>query len=280
MPTRWLQHAVYGRNDAGTLSMLGSNVLGGITLRAGAHPRRYDDSLGAQLELNMKEGSREAAEWHGTVGGTSTALVGEGPIGAAGRGSWIGGVRNSFRSWPMKRLSENDVGFAFADAHAKLVYDVMPTQQLSVTAIGGRSTLETVDEPLVGPLADGTNHAALLTVGWRSILGSHTIIRQRAFVVGHAFSTTQQTGGLAGSSSNRLLGYRSEALRSVFGGLLEAGADVARVSGTRNAGATDAAHRRDWFGATWTTRSAYVNFAHAAPGGVSFESGMRASDST
>jgi hypothetical protein len=278
--TKWLQHAVYGRDDAGSLSMLENSALGDATLRAGAYPRRYGDALGAQLELTVKEGSRESSEWRGTVGRTSAAFAGDGPLGAVARGSWAAGVRNSYRSWPMKRLSENDVGFAFADAHAKLVYDLRPTQQFSVTALGGRSTLETVDEPQIGPLANGTNRAALLTVGWQSIFGPRTILRQRAYVVGHELSATAQTGHLASGSSDGVLGYRSEALRSVLGGVLEAGADVSRVSGTRDVGASDATRLRDSFGATWTTQSAYVNFAHDAPGAVSVATGVRASRST
>jgi hypothetical protein len=152
VPTEWLRHTVYGRNDAGSLSMFGSEVLDRATLQAGAYPRRYDDALGAQLELTLKEGSRDSTRVSGMIGGMSAAVVGEGPIGSDGRGSWVAGVRNSYRSWPPRRWSADDVGFAFADGHAKLVYDLSPTQQIRMTALGGRSTLDTLDEPLVGSL--------------------------------------------------------------------------------------------------------------------------------
>ena len=36
--TPWLQHTVYGRNDAGSLSMFGSDILDRATLVAGAYP--------------------------------------------------------------------------------------------------------------------------------------------------------------------------------------------------------------------------------------------------
>src|SRR6185503_17362980 len=118
--------------------------------------------------------------------------------GAGERGSWIASVRNSYRSWPAKRLTQNDVGFAFADAHAKLVYDVTPTQQLDVTVLGGRSTPDTADEPEVSPLGGGTDLAALLTAGWRSTLGSRTVIRQRLSFAGQELLSTSATGQLAG----------------------------------------------------------------------------------
>src|SRR6267142_1810406 len=141
----WMQHSVYGRRDAGSLSMFGSAIVDRAVLQAGAYPRRYDDMLGAQLQLTLREGSRTSKHFSGSAGGMSAAFVGDGPIGADARGSWIVSVRNSYRSWPAKRLTENDAGFAFADAHAKLVYDITPKQQFDVTVLGGRSTLDAVD---------------------------------------------------------------------------------------------------------------------------------------
>jgi hypothetical protein len=280
--TPWLQHSVYGRKDAGSLSMFGSDILDGATLQAGAYPRRYGDALGAQLELRLKEGSRESTRLAATAGGTSGAFVGEGPIGSEGRGSWIAGVRNSYRTWPARRFSTGDVGFAFVDAHAKLVYDVSPSQQVSLTALGGRSALDGADEPYVSVLGNGTNQAALLIAGWRSTLGSDTIIVQRVSLVGQELSSTMPGGQLAGRSANRALEYRGKALHGLFGGLLEAGAEVSRLSGARDIrvdGLDAPGQSRDAFRATWTTRSAYANYAHAAPRGLSFEVGARASGS-
>ncbi len=278
--TRWLQHTVFGRNDAGSLSMFGSDILDRATLQAGAYPRRYDDALGAQLELTLKEGSRDSTRFAIMAGGTSAAFVGEGPIGRDGRGSWVAGVRNSYRAWPPQRLSVNDVGFAFADAHAKFVYDVSSTQQVSVTALGGRSTLDTVDEPLVGPLGSGIDSAGLLTVGWQSTLGAQTVVRQRVAFIGQDLATTLPTGQRAAWSRNRALGYRGELLRASLGGVIEAGAEVFRLSGARNVEAASPLAPSDAFRAGWTTHAVYVNFARAMGRGVSLESGVRASDST
>jgi hypothetical protein len=280
--TPWLQHTVYGRRDAGSLSMFGSAIVDQATLQAGAYPRRYDDTLGAQLQLTLREGSRASKHFSGSAGGMSAAFIGEGPIGAGGRGSWIVSVRNSYRSWPARRLTQTpkDVGFAFADAHAKLVYDVTPTQQFDVTVLGGRSTPDTVDEPLVSPLGGGMDHAALLTAGWLSTLSSRTVIRQRLSFVGQELLSNSPTGQLAGRSSNGALGYRGEVLHALFGGLLEAGADIRRLSGAREIELDGPAALRDQFGATWSTRSAYANFARTAARGVSFAGGLRASEST
>jgi hypothetical protein len=166
-------------------SRLGLDVrerqLDNATLQAGAYPRVYDDALGAQLELNLREGSRTSKQITGTAGGLMAAVVGEGPIGTDGRGSWIAGVRDSYHSWPPGAHSSDNPGFGFADLNAKLVYDVSPGQQVSVTALGGQSTLDTIDELPVRPRAMGIDGATLLNVGWRSVFASHTVVRQRLF---------------------------------------------------------------------------------------------------
>jgi hypothetical protein len=280
VPTHWLQHAVYGRPDAGSLGMFAAGVLDRATLQAGAHPRRYDDVLGAQLELTLREGSREATRVTGIAGSTSAAFIAEGPIGSEPRGSWLAGVRNSLRSWPPRTLSANDVGFAFADAHAKLVYEVSPGHEISLTALAGRASLETADEPLVGPLGSGIDRAALVTIGWRSTLGSRTSVGQRVSVVGQELLTTLPGGGLAGRGTNRAFGYHGEVLHAVFGGVLEAGGDVSRVAGTRTIGGAASAPASEVLGATWTTHGAYVNFAREERRGLALEAGARVSGST
>jgi hypothetical protein len=94
--------------------------------------------------------------------------------------------------------------------------------------------------------------------------------------VGQELVTTLSTGQLGGRSDNRELAYRGEVLRSVLGGVFEAGADVSRISGACYGGPMGAAE----FRAAWATHSAYVNFARTLTRGVSLESGVRLSDST
>jgi hypothetical protein len=273
VPARWLQHAVFGRNDAGSLSMFGSDVVERATLQAGAFARTYDDTLGAQLELTLREGSRHATRFAATAGGWSAGVMGEGPI-ARGRGSWMAGARNSYRAWPPRRLSQSDVGFGFADAHAKLVYDLSPTQHLTVTALAGRSTADSADD-LVGTLASGSTRAGLFTIGSQSIFGPQTLVRQRLFVVGQDLESTLTTGQLAGRSRNRALGYRGEVLRALFGGLLQAGAEMSRLSGARAwPGLPRDVHRTEW-----STHAVYVDFARTVSA-FTLEAGARASDST
>ena len=278
--TPWLEHAVYGRNDRGSLSMFGSDSLDSATLQAGAYPRLYGDALGAQLNLSLREGSRDVTRISGTAGGLTTAVDGEGPIGGSGRGSWIGGVRNSYASWPPGPHSPSSPGFSFSDLHAKLVYDFSPGQQLSVSAVGGVSTLDTIEDLRAAPLAAGTDRAAFVTARWQSTLASHTVIRQQLFGAGQDLSATSNGGGYAGGTTNRAFGYRGEVLRPAFGGVLRAGGELSRLSGTRDAGLFSPTGLGGSVSSSWTTRAAYVDFSRAAGSALSFDVGARVSDST
>lgn len=274
--TPWLEHAVYGRNDRGSLSMFGSGSLDRATLQAGAYPRLSGDPLGAQLELNLREGSRETTRVSGTAGGLTTAVDGEGPVGD-GRGSWIGGVRNSYASWPPGPHSPSNPGFSFSDLHAKLVFDVSPSQQVSVSAVGGVSTLDTIEDLRAAPLAAGTDHAAFVTARWQSTLASHTVVQQQVFGAGQDLSATLNTGVYAGGSTNRAFGYRGEVLHPLFDGVLRAGGEVSRLSGTRDAGVFSSVGVTGSVSASWMTRAAYVDFSRS--GTLSFDVGARVSDS-
>jgi CarboxypepD_reg-like domain len=170
--TPWLQHAVYGDYDTGSISMLTSDALEQTTLRAGAYPHRYGDRLGAELDLTLRQGSRVARQLHGTVSGTNASVITEGPIGRSERGSWLFTLRRSYLDWPIRQLGESSLtAFDFADAQAKLVYDVRPSQQVSFTFLGGRSRVDERGDRGPQELAESTNRAAMLSLGWRSTFG-------------------------------------------------------------------------------------------------------------
>jgi hypothetical protein len=285
--TPWLRHSVYGRNDLGSLSMFSSEGLQSATLHAGAYPQRYGDRLGAELEMTLREGSRESRQFHGTVGGTALAVAGEGPLGEAGRGSWIVSLRNSYLDWPVKRATVGGSSFAFADAHAKLVYDVSRSQQLTFTALGGRSRLDSPDDAVPGALTVGTNDAMLFSLGWRTSLGSRGVVRQSVAVIDQRLSNALQGGLSAGGARNHEIAYHVDVRHTLAGGRVEGGADVSRLDGVRElrldrgivptgvGGPADAT-----FAAQWWARSAYVHFDRVVRRTVSVSGGVRVASST
>jgi hypothetical protein len=278
VPAPWLQHTVYGAGSTGSLGMLNSMVIERAALQTGAYPRRNGDWLGPQLDLTLREGSREATRFRGAVGGTSVSILGEGPLGRSSdgpRGSWLFAARQSYREWPGKWLGEfSGKPFGFADAQAKLLFDVRPGQQLTVTFLGGRSSVDERGAGAPEDLALAENQASVVNVGWRSAFNPSLVVHQRVSLAGHTFADTAQSGRDAGRGRDSESAYHADVTRSLRGLVMEAGIDASRVRGSRFLQAIDA------FDGLSTERSGYVNVKVALTPRLNLASGFRAGRSS
>jgi hypothetical protein len=274
--TQWLQHTAYGRGATGSLGMLAAPVLESVALQAGAYPRRRGDRLGPQLELTLREGSREHVELRGMVGGTNAMLLGEGPLGQSGRGSWLVAARQSFLEWPTERPESRRTAFGFSDAVGKLVYDVRPSQQVSVSVLSGISNIDGGDDLAPDVLGDGTNRASLVNVSWRSTFGSSLLLTQRASLVTQRFLNRYQTGRDGDRGANQEVAYRADVARPLGRGLLDAGVQVGRsaMDGTPPSGLD-----KRFAAASWV-RSGYAHFAWKAAPNLTLSPGLRVTDSS
>jgi TonB dependent receptor/Carboxypeptidase regulatory-like domain len=290
--TPWIQHSLPGRGAAGSLAMITSHALERTTLRAGAYPRRYGDHLGAELDVTLREGSRAGRQVRGSIGGSSATVVGEGPVGRSARGSWLLALRRSYVEWPVGRDDGN--AFGFTDALAKVVYDVRPNEQITVSLLGGVSTVDELDDLGLNELGDGTNRTAVANLAWRATVGPNLLVSQRASLVVHDFRNRYQTGEEADRGSNEEVSYRADVARAMPGGVLEAGAHVRRIRGARqftragglvfarpepslNEGDAPVGER---FEASSWLRSGFAHFAWSPMQGLTLTPGLRATDST
>lgn len=280
----WLQHAALERGDSGTLTMLPGAVLENAELHVGAYARRESSQLGPQLNLTLREGSRTARRFRLGVSGTSTTMTAEGPLGFSERGSWLVGARKSHVEWPVGRNDHQSTVFGFADVQSKLVYDVGPRQQVSLSVVAGVSNIER-DDPNPFALADGHNRSALVSVAWRSLVGARTIVTQRASTIAHTFVNQDQAMRAAGRGADGANAYRVDVTRTLFGGVLEAGGQVRRLYGSRRgpawgaAGTMESADAGD-IEASWAERAAHVSFRQAIGPGMTLGGGLRVADSS
>jgi hypothetical protein len=268
----WLQHAAPGRGHTGTLTMLRGDVVSDATLLVGAYPRHDAAQVGPQLSLSLREGSRIAPRWRFGISGTASTLTAEGPLGTAKRGSWLVGVRKSHVEWPIGRSDHDATIFGYADVQSKVVYDVRTGQQVGLSVVAGLSNVERDDPAPLAP-GDGLNRAVLAGFSWRSTIGSRAVLTQRVSFVAHEFFDRQQAARPSNHGGNGAQAYRADVGAALFGGAIEAGAQVRRVQESRQQGATDA-------GAAWQERSGYASFRRALPGAVVVSGGARLADST
>ena len=274
MPTHWLQHTAHGRGASGSLPMFSGQVLEGATLQAGAYPRRHGNRLGPQIDLTIREGSRTRFTVRGAVGGTNATMVGEGPIGTSGHGSWLAVVRRSYLEWPVVAEGMR-TPFAYSDGLARIVFDVQASQQLALGVIAGVSDVDVDDEDPTYELRRGRNRATAVNLSWRSTFKSGAVLRQRAFVVSQSFVNDYLTRRESERGANQDVGYRADLTRSVTRGVFEGGVQIgrARVDDGASAGARAVA------GSSWT-RSAYAHFAWAATPALTISPGARITTST
>ena len=63
VPASFLLHTVQHIEGGGSIAMLNGDILDGITLLNGSYPQRYGNRLGAELDFQMREGSRDRAQF-------------------------------------------------------------------------------------------------------------------------------------------------------------------------------------------------------------------------
>jgi hypothetical protein len=187
-PTATLMHAVRGREDTGSVAMINTDVLSRAALFAGPHPQRHGDWIGATLDFDLREGSRDRAGLRAAVSGTSASAVFEGPLGPDKRGSWLVSVRKSYLDWLIRKLEpESGSTFGFGDAQAKVAYDLTNRQQIQFVMIGGRATfLEEEEAGGLNELDRAISNSGFAAVSWRYV-GNRFMVTQRVALVGADF---------------------------------------------------------------------------------------------
>jgi hypothetical protein len=283
----WLQHASPGRGDTGTLTMVRGEVMEEAALLVGAYARRDSSQIGPQLNLTLREGTRAGPRLAASVSDISTALTAEGPVGSRGRGSWIVGVRTSHSEWPVGRSDHDSTVFGFRDLQSKVVYDVRPDQQVALTVIAGMSDVEREGSAPVA-LADGLNRAALVSLAWRSTVGSGAVITQRVSSLAHDFLNHSPIAPSGSRGTNGAHAYRVDLSQPLLRGVVEAGGQIRWVRGARHGLAGTEALPPDALDpvfvdkvhAAWMERAVHASFSRAIGRAATLEAGLRVSDST
>ena len=235
--TPYLLHTVRGvedRGPTGSVAMINSDVLDDVTLLNGSYPQRYAGHTGAEVDFRLREGSRERRSFHVAVSGTNASAVAEGPIGRRQRGSWLISARQSYLDLILHRLTYRAVSFGFADAQARLTYDISPRQRIDLTALAGHSRFE--NDPVEREIDDvhvGLNASVVGVAGWRLTL-PRLMLTQRVLAADNHFRNQNSADLELDNGRDRQLAYRADVTASVHRSLeLAAGAEVERRDDSR-----------------------------------------------
>jgi hypothetical protein len=186
-PSALLMHSVQSANDSGSIAMINSDILSRGALFGGPHARPHGDWLGATLEFDVREGSRDRATWRMAISGTSASTVLEGPIGRGRRGSWLVSLRKSYIDWLIRKIDPSvDSTIGFSDGQAKFVYDVTSRHQIQVFTVFGDATYREQQTGLANGLQRARSRNTLTSVAWR-YAHERAIVTQRLSAIRASF---------------------------------------------------------------------------------------------
>ncbi len=125
-------------SSGGAIGILNVDLIRNVNFYTGGFSSAYGNRLSSILDLELREGNRE--EFDGQVDLSIAGIGGvfEGPVsGTDGKkGSWVVSVRRSYVDVIAKMIDANVTPW-YADAQAKLVYDIAPSHQISLLYIAG-----------------------------------------------------------------------------------------------------------------------------------------------
>jgi hypothetical protein len=182
----FLSHTVQGADESGSVGMINSDILESVALLNGSYPQRFGNRTGAQVEMTLRDGTRDRTHARVALSGSSASIVGEGPIGRERRGSWLLSARKSYLDLLIKRVSDdNNFAFGFSDLAGKLTWDLTSTQHVQASAIVGHSKL-LASQLHVGPNNPlvASSDAFLGVVTWRYARSPRVSFSQHLSVTG------------------------------------------------------------------------------------------------
>jgi hypothetical protein len=213
VPAPVVLHTVQGRNDTGSVSMINSDVLASVAASGGSYPQRTGNRTGAEVDFTTREGSRERTQMRAQVGAAIASIVGEGPLGSAGRGSWLVAGRASYAGWIVRRIDPSaTTTFTFLDVNAKLTWDPAPRHQTSLVLIAGRMDVEERDDDLgMNSVEQGANDSAFALATWCWQLSPRIVLTQRASALYNRFQNLNTRGEELGRGRVAGGSYRARA---------------------------------------------------------------------
>jgi len=132
-------------NSSGPINMVNIDLVDDVQFSAGGFPVQYGDKMSSVMDITIREGDREkgfASNTGFNMAGVGTLM--EGRL-ANGKGSWIFSARQSFLEIIDKLIGMSALSLTaipkYWDTQIKFVYDLSPTQKITLNGIYGDSRI-------------------------------------------------------------------------------------------------------------------------------------------
>jgi hypothetical protein len=166
--------------NGASLSLLTSEIVDQMRLLPVAYPEKYGDQVGAALDIHTRDGSPTGPLFRAAVGLGDSNIVGEGGLGAAKRGSWLGAFRRSYLGYLTRNLiRSNFADITFYDGSLKLSYDLTPRHTVTFFGLGGNTLVNDPSATANTDVHHATSDFIFLRTGWRWSVNPHLLIDNR-----------------------------------------------------------------------------------------------------
>lgn len=180
----------------GTVSILDTALIEDVTFLTGGYPAPYTNRVSSVLQIAQREGSREAFQGRATLGFAGGGGIVEGPLGRAGKGSWVASARRSFLD-----LVTDDVGFGgvpvLYTVNVKGVYDLTPNDRVWLVNFSGLDRIRLglsedtdLDEELANFDIRYRGRRSATGVNWQRVFGQRGV---GLFGVTHSYASVGST---------------------------------------------------------------------------------------
>lgn len=162
----------------GFFSTFNVDAVKSVDLQKSGYPARYGGRLSSLLDVHNRDGNRKEFQGVGRVSVLGATATLEGPW---KKGSWMVAGRHTYLE-AIAKAADLDIPYNFYDLHAKLNYDINPSNKTSFSAFRGRDRLDWEVENLDVLLDWGNDTwSAQWTHLFNSRLFSHFVIGSSHF---------------------------------------------------------------------------------------------------
>ncbi len=123
-------------SSGGPIGMLNVDFIQDVHFYSGGFSSTYGDRMSSVMELQMREGNRETLDMQLDLNFGGFGAQAEGPA-FDKKGSWAVSIRRSYLDMILGAIDESETAIPqYGDFQAKVVYDLSPTQKLTLLNVG------------------------------------------------------------------------------------------------------------------------------------------------
>lgn len=188
--------------NGASLSLLTSEIVDQIRLLPVAYPEKYGDQVGAALDIHTRDGSPTRPLFRAAVGLGDSDIVGEGALGTAKHGSWLGAFRRSYLGYLTRNLvRSNFADITFYDGSLKLSYDLTPRHTVTFFGLGGNTLINDPSATADTDIHRATSDFIFLRAGWRWSVNPHLLVDNRLAYIRQPSLETNPAGQVLNRTS-------------------------------------------------------------------------------